>query len=84
MKDGMSSAFIPHGTDSTELILIATGFAVSSTDDKETVSLLDSPLSNEEEEGEPSVPVTACSNECIVIFTNNLSLPSRLPYCRHL
>lgn len=47
----MTSAFIPHGSDSPELILIATGFAVSSDDDKETVALLDSPLCNEEEEG---------------------------------
>jgi hypothetical protein len=52
MKDGMASAFIPQGTDSTELILIATGFTVSSADHKETVSLLDSPLSNEGEEGQ--------------------------------
>lgn len=79
MKDGMASAFIPQGTDSTELILIATGFAVSSTDDKEIVSLLDSPLFNEEEEGKPSLPHTG-SSERIVIFTNNpVFLPSVSP-----
>jgi hypothetical protein len=78
MKDGMASAFIPQGTDSTELILIATGFTVSSTDHKEILSLLDSPLSNEGEEGQTSTPRTV--SECIVIFTDNPTLtPSDCP-----
>lgn len=52
IQDGTASAFIPHNSDSAELIHIATGHSINSATGVAAAQLLDAPDSVEDEEGQ--------------------------------
>ena len=50
-QDGTASAFIPHNSDSAELIHIATGHSITSATSVAAAQLLDAPDTVEDDEG---------------------------------